>query len=148
MLADRRLAEILAGKLVPYAERNLIQGVPVGWGSAAWHVACLLRVCGDVDGAHRYAGLAERLHRRWGAGAWGPPLAALDGPTDPRRTLSGREREVLRLLAAGRANREIAAALHVSVHTVERHVANIFGKLGTRNRAAATAWAHRSGMVG
>lgn len=148
MLAERRLAEVLAGKLAPYAERNLIQGVPVGWGAAAWHVARLLRVAGDVEGAHRYAAIAQGLHRRWGAGAWDPPLTGLDGPTDPRRALSGREREVLALLAAGRANREIATTLHLSVHTVERHVANISGKLGTRNRAEATAWAHHSGMVG
>ncbi len=47
------------------------------------------------------------------------------------------------LLAAGRENAEIAAALGVSVHTVERHVANIFVKIGVPNRAEATAWAHR-----
>jgi DNA-binding NarL/FixJ family response regulator len=55
---------------------------------------------------------------------------------------------VLSLLAAGQANLEIAAALAVSVHTIERHVANIFGKLGVRNRAEATAWAHRHGLAG
>jgi DNA-binding CsgD family transcriptional regulator len=49
--------------------------------------------------------------------------------------------------AAGRANPEMAADLDVSVHTIERHVANIFAKIGARNRAEATAWAHRSGLA-
>ena len=61
--------------------------------------------------------------------------------------LSPREQEVLTLLACGQANAEIAAALGVSVHTVERHVANIFTKLGVRNRAEATAWAYRHGLA-
>ena len=61
--------------------------------------------------------------------------------------LSPRERQVLVLLAAGQPNKEIAARLQLSVHTVERHVANIFLKLSARNRAEATAWAHRTGLV-
>ena len=55
---------------------------------------------------------------------------------------------MLVLLASGRANSEIADALVVSVHTIERHVANIFVKVGVRNRAGATAWAHRRGLIG
>jgi DNA-binding CsgD family transcriptional regulator len=62
--------------------------------------------------------------------------------------LSQRESEVISLLAAGRENAEVAAVLSVSVHTVERHVANIFIKIGVRNRAEATAWAHRRGLAG
>ncbi len=54
---------------------------------------------------------------------------------------------MIALLAAGRENAEIATALGVSVHTVERHVANIFVKIGVRNRAEATAWAHRRGLA-
>ena len=61
--------------------------------------------------------------------------------------LSRRETEVMGLLSSGRENAEIATALGVSVHTVERHVANIFLKIGVRNRAEATAWAHRRGLV-
>jgi DNA-binding NarL/FixJ family response regulator len=57
--------------------------------------------------------------------------------------LSAREREVLDLLAAGRTNREIAASLVVAEPTVRRHVANIYRKLGTRNRAESTAYALR-----
>jgi DNA-binding CsgD family transcriptional regulator len=57
--------------------------------------------------------------------------------------LTRRELEVLRLLAAGRSNKEIAAELVLSVHTAERHVANIYRKIGARNRADAAAFAAR-----
>ncbi|HET9662474.1 MAG TPA: LuxR C-terminal-related transcriptional regulator [Thermomicrobiales bacterium] len=55
--------------------------------------------------------------------------------------LTQRELEVLRLVAAGRSNREIADALFISVPTVKRHLSNLFGKLDVPSRAAATAYA-------
>jgi DNA-binding CsgD family transcriptional regulator len=55
--------------------------------------------------------------------------------------LTTREVEILRLLAHGARNKEIAAQLVVSVHTVERHLANIYVKISARNRAEATAYA-------
>jgi DNA-binding NarL/FixJ family response regulator len=55
--------------------------------------------------------------------------------------LTERELEVLRLAAAGRSNREIAAALVISEHTVARHMQNIFNKLGVSSRTAAGAFA-------
>ena len=61
--------------------------------------------------------------------------------------LTPREAEVLGLLAGGRTNKEIAAELVISVHTVERHLATIYGKIGARNRADATAFAHTSGLA-
>lgn len=61
--------------------------------------------------------------------------------------LSRRELEVLALLAGGRSNREIAEELFISPATVNRHVSNLFGKLGVSNRASATDLAHRSGLV-
>jgi len=61
--------------------------------------------------------------------------------------LTVREVEVFRLLVDGRTNREIAAELVISVHTVERHVATIYRKIGARNRTAATAFAHETGLV-
>jgi DNA-binding NarL/FixJ family response regulator len=67
-----------------------------------------------------------------------------------RALLTVREREVLRLLAKGRSNDDIASELVVSIRTVERHVENIYGKVGTSGRtarAAATAWAHAHGMA-
>jgi DNA-binding NarL/FixJ family response regulator len=61
--------------------------------------------------------------------------------------LTRREAEILRLLASGSSNKEIAATLVVSVHTVERHVANVYRKIGCRNRAEATAYAARAGIT-
>jgi DNA-binding NarL/FixJ family response regulator len=61
--------------------------------------------------------------------------------------LSEREGEVLRLVAAGRTNREIASALTISEKTVARHLSNIFSKLAVGSRAAATAFAIRQGIV-
>jgi DNA-binding CsgD family transcriptional regulator len=140
-------ARLILEELTPYESRNLIQGVPVGWGAAAWYIARLHWLLGRPGDAARSAATAQRLHRRWGAGGMGDPLAGLR--RDPAVTpLSKRESEVIRLLASGRENAEIAAALGVSVHTIERHVANIFIKIAVRNRAEATAWAHRRGLVG
>jgi DNA-binding CsgD family transcriptional regulator len=61
--------------------------------------------------------------------------------------LTAREAEVLRLVAAGRTNREVAAALVISEHTVARHVQNIFAKLGVSSRSAATAFAFEHGLA-
>jgi DNA-binding NarL/FixJ family response regulator len=61
--------------------------------------------------------------------------------------LSRREAEVLRLVAAGLSNREIASSLVLSEHTVHRHVANILRKLTQSSRAAAAAHATRAGYI-
>jgi DNA-binding CsgD family transcriptional regulator len=69
-------------------------------------------------------------------------------PPEPLRAgLSPREVEVLRLVAEGKTNRDIAAALTISEHTVIRHVGNIFTKTGVENRAGATAYAVRHRLV-
>lgn len=61
--------------------------------------------------------------------------------------LSEREREVLRLVAAGRSNKEIAGELHIAERTVKFHVTAIFNKLGAENRAQAVAIAAEKGLV-
>jgi pimeloyl-ACP methyl ester carboxylesterase/DNA-binding CsgD family transcriptional regulator len=61
--------------------------------------------------------------------------------------LTGREAEVLRLVAAGLSNREIASSLVLSEHTVHRHLANILRKLAQSSRAAAAAQATRAGYI-
>jgi DNA-binding CsgD family transcriptional regulator/pimeloyl-ACP methyl ester carboxylesterase len=74
----------------------------------------------------------------------------LQPPTDVvslRDGLSARETEVLRLIAAGRSNAQIAEALVISPNTVGRHVSNIFGKLDVANRTEATAYALRHGLA-
>jgi ATP/maltotriose-dependent transcriptional regulator MalT len=68
------------------------------------------------------------------------------GATDVDR-LSTREVEVLRLVAAGKSNAEIADELVISLNTVRRHVSNIFAKTGVSNRAQATAYAKDHGIA-
>ena len=63
-------------------------------------------------------------------------------------SLSGRETQVLRLLASGKTNREIAEELFISEKTVARHVSNIFDKLDVSSRAAATAYAYEHDLLG
>jgi DNA-binding NarL/FixJ family response regulator len=67
--------------------------------------------------------------------------------SEPGRTLSPREREVLTLMAGGASNKEIALALALSVSTVKFHVAAIIAKLGARSRVDAAAIAVRAGLV-
>ena len=72
----------------------------------------------------------------------------IPGPARPLPDrLTAREGEVLRLLAAGRTNKEIAAELFLSPATVERHVANLYRKIGVRRRTEATAYALSHGLL-
>jgi len=72
---------------------------------------------------------------------------ALDRPVPTSGGLTSRETEVLSLLAGGESNAQIARRLGLSTHTVERHVANLYRKIGARGRADATAYAVRSGLA-
>jgi two-component system response regulator DesR len=65
----------------------------------------------------------------------------------PAPLLSEREREVLDLIAAGSTNREIAASLYLSPHTVKEHTSALYRKLGARNRAEAVQRAQRVGLL-
>ncbi|HKG24507.1 MAG TPA: LuxR family transcriptional regulator, partial [Thermomicrobiales bacterium] len=78
-----------------------------------------------------------------------PAVSQATSPTEPatRFNLSEREIDVLRLVAAGHTDREIAEALFISPRTVNVHVANLRGKLGVSSRAAAVALAHRHNLV-
>ena len=111
-----------------------------------------LTALGDGDGAALEFDAAEATFRRLGAGPDLAGLFALGGSAGPasRRehgTLTGREREVLALVATGRSNREIAGDLGISDRTVARHVANIFVKLDVSSRAAATAYGLRHRLI-
>lgn len=75
------------------------------------------------------------------------PLAPAAVANPPGGALTERETEVLRLMADGLANRDIAGQLFVTEATVKTHVNNVFGKLGVTDRAAAVAWAYRSGLA-
>jgi pimeloyl-ACP methyl ester carboxylesterase/DNA-binding CsgD family transcriptional regulator len=76
-----------------------------------------------------------------------PSAVAARRPVPPSDGLSPRELEVLRLLAGGESNAQIARRLGLSTHTVERHVANLYRKIGARGRADATAYALRHGLA-
>ncbi|MFI5065732.1 MAG: LuxR C-terminal-related transcriptional regulator [Streptosporangiales bacterium] len=75
-------------------------------------------------------------------GATGPP-----GPPGGNEELTPREAEVLRLIAAGQSNREIARALFVSEATVKTHVNRIFAKTGARDRVQAIRYAYTHGYA-
>ena len=72
---------------------------------------------------------------------------ALGAGNDGSALLSGRELEVLSLLAAGRSNQQIADELVISLNTVRRHVSNIFDKTGVANRVEAAAYARDHGLA-
>ncbi|HEY1293505.1 MAG TPA: LuxR C-terminal-related transcriptional regulator [Chloroflexota bacterium] len=75
------------------------------------------------------------------------PQDRVDHPTPADSSLTARETEVLRLVADGSSNQQIASELVLSLRTVERHIANIYAKLGARNRVEATAYAVRQGIA-
>jgi DNA-binding NarL/FixJ family response regulator len=77
------------------------------------------------------------------------PAPAAPTPTPPTSSpdgLTARELEILALIARGMTNAEIAAQLYLSSHTVKTHVNRIFAKTGSRDRAAAIGYAHRSNI--
>jgi two-component system response regulator DesR len=96
--------------------------VPKNWGAH------------DLVGATRMVGL-------------GMTVFASEPPT-PSNPLSQREREVLEMLAGGATNREIAARLFLSPHTVKDHTSALYKKINARNRADAILRAQRMGLIG
>jgi LuxR family maltose regulon positive regulatory protein len=98
------------------------------------YLAALVRACGrgqdqDQAGSVLPAGLAT---------------GTVPGLAEP---LTGRELEVLRLLAAGRSNQRIARELVVALDTVKKHVTHVLGKLGVANRTEAVARARQLGLI-
>jgi DNA-binding CsgD family transcriptional regulator len=116
---------------------------------------CLLlaAVCerrGDRDGRRLELEAARTLFTRLGAEHCLVRVAdqfARATSRGPAGSLSEREAQVLRLLAAGKTNRDIAELLFISEKTVARHVSNIFDKLGVSNRSGATAWAYQHDLI-
>lgn len=107
------------------------------------------RQLGDHDAAELEFDAARDAFQSLGAA----PDAAFVDTLLPRDTdaapggLTAREIQVLRLVAAGKTNRAVAAELAISEKTVARHISNIFTKLGLTSRAAATAYAYQQGFV-
>jgi DNA-binding NarL/FixJ family response regulator len=107
---------------------------------ARLELASSQRLRGRVGAAAKNEARARKALEELGAR---PPEARAGG-------LSPREAEVLRLVARGLSNDDIARRLVLSVRTVERHVANIYTKIGASGRTAraiATAWAHAHGIT-
>jgi ATP/maltotriose-dependent transcriptional regulator MalT len=123
-------------------------GAPYEVGRVRLLVGQACRALGDDDAATLELEAAREAFERLGAR---PELERLAEPAGWERAadhgLTARELEVLRLVAAGRSNREIAAALVISEHTVARHVQNIFMKLRLSSRTAATAFAFEHDLV-
>lgn len=113
-------------------------------------LADALHDLGDHAGALEQAQLAETACAELGAEVLRERAVArqhVPAPGAGAALLSERELDVLRLVADGRSNREIADALVVSPHTVHRHVANILTKLGQSSRAGAVSAALRAGLL-
>ena len=140
----------LAAALLRSAEAALGSGDHDGGAARLRRAAALAEQLGAVPLRDDIALLARRARIRLGPGegtderasAAGP--AAHDGrPERERLGLTAREFEVLRLVAAGRSNPEIASELFISAKTASVHVSNILGKLGVASRGEAAATAHR-----
>jgi DNA-binding CsgD family transcriptional regulator len=107
-----------------------------------------LREAGDEDGTQLELAAAVSAFEFLGAAPDARAASAhLPGKDQLPRGLTPREAEVLRLVAAGKTNRDIAAELVISEHTVARHLQNMFVKLGVSSRSAATAFAFEHGLA-
>jgi ATP/maltotriose-dependent transcriptional regulator MalT len=109
-------------------------------------LAC--RALGDEESAALELEAATDTYAELGAA---PDLARVNaitgGPEGDSHGLTAREIEVLRLVAGGSSNRDVADALVVSEHTVARHLQNIYAKLGVSSRTAASAFAFSKRLV-
>jgi DNA-binding CsgD family transcriptional regulator len=109
-------------------------------------IAC--RDIGDNDASSIELEAARAVFQELGAA---PDVERVDALLGKRGEAPGgltpRELQVLRLVAEGRTNRDVASELGISEKTVARHVSNIFVKLGLSTRAAAAAFAHRHDLV-
>jgi DNA-binding NarL/FixJ family response regulator len=107
------------------------------------------RALGDEEAAAMELDAARSVFAELGAGPDLPRLTTLDRRDAASRAhgLTARELQVLRLLAAGKTNHAIATDLVLAEKTVDRHVSNIYSKLGVSSRAAATAHAYRHRLL-
>ncbi len=112
-------------------------------------VAAVCEKRGDEDGRRLELETARRLFTQLAAEPCLARIAQPEPASSHQRigSLSEREAQVLRLLAAGRTNRAIADELFISEKTVARHVSNIFDKLGVSSRTGATAWAFQHNLI-
>jgi DNA-binding NarL/FixJ family response regulator len=110
-------------------------------------IALACRSLGDADSAEAELDAARQIFQQLGARPDLRRLAVRFTPRTALDMLTLREVEVLRLVAAGKSNQEIATDLVLSGHTVRRHLQNIFAKLAVSSRTAAAAFAYEHGLV-
>ena len=126
-------------------------GMPYETARARVQLALACRALGDDDATAFELDAARAAFEELGALPDLVSIERLMAPAPPAAAaataLTTRECEVLRLVAKGRTNKEIAAELVISEHTVARHLQNIFLKLDLPSRAAATAYAYEHGVV-
>ncbi len=108
-------------------------------------LAC--RKVGDEEGAELAISSALAVFKRLGATLESAHTSELLGKRPQPGGLTSREVEVLRLVASGKSNREIAAELCLSAKTVSRHLSNIFYKIGVSSRTAAAAFAYEHALI-
>ena len=149
LVFDYDVRDALAAMSVPtlVVHRDRDRAIPVRAGQ---------EVAGLVAGAD-FVTISGDAHLPWHgdvadsvravAGFLGIPEPSREVPAEGVGELSEREREVLRLVAEGLSDADIAERLFLSPHTVHRHVANIRRKLGLRSRSAAAAAAARAGLI-
>jgi RNA polymerase sigma factor (sigma-70 family) len=122
-------------------------GAPFEAARARLELATCLMALGRVEaGEHEASAALERLDELGAGQDAGRARRLLASADAPLAELTPREREVLRLVADGLTNRQIAERLVVSEHTVHRHVTNLLRKLDLPSRTAAAAYAVRSGL--
>ncbi|MFH8710417.1 LuxR C-terminal-related transcriptional regulator [Streptomyces zaomyceticus] len=152
-LGSVALAERRPGALLPL--RRALAGwlelrVPYEAAQVRMLLAAACRAAGDEEAARLELGTARAVFERLGAVPDARRAAALLSGGSRRRLPGGlttREAEVLRLVASGGTNKDIAGALVISEHTVARHLNNIFAKLGVGSRTSATAYAYAHDLV-
>jgi ATP/maltotriose-dependent transcriptional regulator MalT len=110
-------------------------------------IARACRALGDEEAFGLELEAARESFEQLGATPDVAAVDALTGAEPAPHGLTARELEVLRLLASGKSNREIAAELVISEHTVARHLQNLFRKLGVASRTAAGAFAFEHDLV-
>jgi DNA-binding NarL/FixJ family response regulator len=109
-------------------------------------VARAMRELGDEDSANAELAIARKTLAALDVAPGVQEIDKLQGRARPAG-LTERELEVLRLVAEGRSNPDIARFLVLSHKTVERHLSNIFTKLDVPSRTAAAAYAHEHGLM-
>jgi len=122
-------------------EEDLFQALRAGANGYLLKASALVDVCASIRAAASgQAVLSSSMATKL--------VAEFASPApEPTPRLSGRELEILRLMADGRANRQIAESLSLSPHTVKRHVANILAKLHQRTRIEAVLFAQRRDLL-